>query len=94
MAYAPRAVMEVGYGEFKVPSPEPAVNAVEAKYMRNYAVGICNAILALFGEDDLRAYFGSFENCVRTFERAADQFFDMWKIKWLPALAAKARAAS
>jgi len=79
--------------EYATITPTEMVNTVEKDYMASYAVGICTALLTLYGEDDFRRWFpGGFEECVRVAQAAADKFFDKWKVKWGAKMAYTLRA--
>jgi len=79
--------------EYTAVTPTPQVDVIERDYMASYAVGVCTALLNLYGEDDFRRWFpGGLEECIRVAQSAADKFFDKWKVKWGPKLAYTVKA--
>ncbi len=80
------------YGEYQ-PEVTPYGRLAEQKYIAHYPVKVCLALFRI-APTFARQIFGSLENCIATFQRAADVWFDKWFANWPAGIAYAAIAAA
>lgn len=59
----------------------PLVESIEEDYKTSYAYQVCEFVQMNF-PDEFNRRFRSFDECVHAATRAADVWFDKWKVKY------------
>jgi len=80
------------FGEYQ-PEVTQYGRLAELKYMTHYPVKVCLALFRI-APTWARQIFGSLENCIATFQRAADVWFDKWLANWPVGIAMAAISAA
>ena len=92
-AGAAPAPVAAAYGAYGTPVTSPLVEFVEEKYKGGYALGMCTWLQAA-APDIFAREFGTIERCIETMSRAADVYFDAWKVKYFPAVIGRAKTVA
>ena len=91
---AVNVAMPVGieYGAYQ-PEVTPYGRLVEMKYITHYPIKVCAALFRI-APTLAQRLFGSLDNCIAIFQRAADVWFDKWFANWPVGIAYAALAAA